>query len=77
MKKEAVFYLASRYSAGLFRLISKIIIARILGPKELGLWSFLAIFLIYGDLLHFGLVYALVKEGAFYKGRGIRWRPTG
>lgn len=67
--KDSIIYLIAIYGSKLLSFISKIIIARILGPRDYGLWNILSLILSYGGFLHLGLVYALVKEVSFYRGK--------
>lgn len=68
--KDSILYLMSIYSSRLIFFICKIFIARILGPRDYGLWSALSLILLYGNFLDLGLVYALAKEVPFYRGKG-------
>lgn len=67
--KDSISYLSAIYVSRLIYFIYKVIIAKMLGPKDFGLWSMLALILSYGSFLHLGLGYALVKEVPFYKGK--------
>lgn len=67
--KDSIYYLIAIYGSSIFSFIYKIIIAKILGPGNYGFWSILVLILIYGNFLHLGLLYALVKEIPFYKGK--------
>jgi len=68
--KDSITYIASIYSSRLLANIFRIVVARVLGPKDFGLWSMFSLILLYGNLLDLGLDYALVKEVAFYRGKG-------
>lgn len=68
--RDSIGYLIAMYSSRLLSFICKIIIARLLGPGDYGLWSMLALILLYGNFLDLGLVYALVKQVPFYRGKG-------
>lgn len=67
--KDSVIYLIAIGGSRLLFFIYKIIIARMLGPRDYGLWNMLALILIYGGFLHLGLCFALVKEVSFYRGK--------
>lgn len=66
---DPVIYLIAVYFNSLSSFVYKIIIARILGPAEYGLWNMLSLVLLYGSFLDLGSAFALVKEISFYAGR--------
>jgi len=68
--EDSIYYLISIYGSKLLSFIYKIIIARILGPRDYGVWSIIVLILIYGNFLHLGLIYALIREVSFYRGQG-------
>jgi O-antigen/teichoic acid export membrane protein len=68
--KEYFVYLLSIYGSSIMRSVYKILIVRMLGPAQYGLWSTLSLILLLGNVLDFGLTYAFVKEASFSRGKG-------
>ncbi len=67
--KDPIVYLISVYIGKLSSFVYMIIIARILGPAEYGLWNALLPILLYASFLDLGSIFASVKEISFYKGQ--------
>jgi O-antigen/teichoic acid export membrane protein len=73
--KDPVIYLIAIFGSRSAAFLCRIIIARILGPRDYGLWNILVLILIYGNFLHLGLLFALVKEISFCRGKE-KWREV-
>ena len=63
-------YLKRTLLAQAVMLVGGLVVARMLGPSNYGLWSALQLFPIYGAYASFGLLVALNREVPIYRGRG-------
>lgn len=67
--KDYINYLVGIFSGSLIYFVFKIIVARMLLPKDYGLWSILSLILLYSGFLHLGLGNALIREVSFSRGK--------
>lgn len=63
-------YLKQTLLAQLALLVGGIVVARVLGPTDYGLWNALQLIPIYGTYASLGLMNALNREVPIYRGRG-------
>ncbi len=68
IKETSIFTLA-RYSAYFFTILTGLVIAKVLGPAEFGVYSALMLIVTYSQYSHLGLLHAIIKKVPFYKGR--------
>ncbi len=68
--KDTLYFTISNYISNFFTAFRGIIVANILGPKLMGIWSGLFIIISYAESVNLGSVNTLTKEFPYYKGEG-------
>ncbi len=67
--RDTSIFTVARYAAYFFTVLTGLIIAKVLGPAEFGVYSVLILIINYSHYSHFGLLNAVIKKVPFYIGK--------
>ncbi len=67
--RDTLYFSSSRYLLLGLSVVRNLVVARVLGPEDYGLWIIATLVLTYGDQIHLGLRHAGDKEIPYYTGR--------
>jgi O-antigen/teichoic acid export membrane protein len=67
--RDTLYFSSSRYVLLGLSVVRNLVVARVLGPEDYGLWIIATLVLTYGDQIHLGLRHAGDKEIPYYTGR--------
>ncbi|GEM_PF-606771 len=70
MFKDVGIYAISAYSAQILDIINGVLIRRFLGATQMGIWSFLQIFLLYAKHAGLGVAAATLRDIPYHRGKG-------
>jgi O-antigen/teichoic acid export membrane protein len=70
MRREFLLYSSSTLLMQGSKLLTSLIIARLLGPEIFGWWNTLQPLLIYAAMLHFGVLNGMNRDVPYFNGRG-------
>lgn len=70
MLRDSLVFGSSRYVLLGLSMVRNVVVAKILGPADYGLWIILSLLFTYGDQIHLGLRHAGDRELPFLMGQG-------
>ncbi|HNB51105.1 MAG TPA: oligosaccharide flippase family protein [Anaerolineales bacterium] len=70
MKGEFLIYSASTVFLQASKMLGSLIVAKLIGPEDYGWWNSIQPLLIYGAMLHFGVLNGMSRDVPYFSGKG-------